>query len=64
MHLHLSTHALNCPYCGERFEVVVDPSEPDQQYVEDCWVCCRPIVMSVSIDEDGGVSVFGHSENE
>ena len=34
---------INCPYCGELIEVLVDPSEAAQEYVEDCFVCCRPI---------------------
>lgn len=32
-----------CPYCGEVVEVLVDPGGGEQQqYVEDCEVCCRP----------------------
>jgi hypothetical protein len=46
---------LHCPYCGERIEVAVDASAGDQQYVEDCQVCCRPIAIGVRVDdaEDG-----------
>jgi hypothetical protein len=40
-----------CPYCGEPIEVIIDTSEPFQEYTEDCFVCCRPIIMTVSIDE-------------
>ncbi len=36
-----------CPYCGERLELLVDDSELQQEYTEDCQVCCRPIVVSV-----------------
>ena len=38
-----------CPYCGESIHVYVDPSAGDQTYVEDCWVCCRPIEMRVTV---------------
>ena len=32
-----------CPYCGEVVEVLVDAGGgEDQDYVEDCEVCCRP----------------------
>ena len=36
---------ITCPYCGERFEAIVDASMGDADYVEDCPVCCRPIEM-------------------
>jgi len=33
-----------CPYCGEPIESYVDPGGGEQQeYIEDCAVCCRPI---------------------
>ena len=43
---------IRCPYCGESSEVVVDLSVAQQEYVEDCSVCCRPMSISVSVDED------------
>jgi cysteine-rich CPXCG protein len=37
-----------CPSCGERIVIPVDPSGGDeQQYVEDCPVCCNPNVIHV-----------------
>ena len=41
---------LHCPYCGERIELAVDDSAGDQDYIEDCQVCCRPIAVSVRVD--------------
>ncbi len=33
----------NCPYCGEEVEILVDAGGgTEQEYVEDCEVCCRP----------------------
>jgi len=55
---------ISCPYCGETISVLVDDSLPDQHYVEDCQVCCRPIVLDVSVDNDGNVGVRARSENE
>ncbi|HKJ76296.1 MAG TPA: CPXCG motif-containing cysteine-rich protein [Gammaproteobacteria bacterium] len=43
------TAGLECPYCGEPVEVVVDTSVPLQEYTEDCPVCCRPMVLTVEI---------------
>ncbi|MDX1587654.1 MAG: CPXCG motif-containing cysteine-rich protein [Oleiphilaceae bacterium] len=34
---------IQCPYCWESIEVLVDPSVEQQAYIEDCSVCCRPI---------------------
>jgi len=39
---------VNCPFCGEDFTILVDPSEDSQSYVEDCFVCCRPIQFTLS----------------
>jgi len=57
------TH-ISCPYCGESISVLVDDSLPLQSYIEDCQVCCRPIVLDVSIDMDGDVVVSARTENE
>ena len=43
---------LHCPYCGEHITVLVDASEPAQEYIEDCEVCCRPMVLSTYLDGD------------
>lgn len=51
--IHL--RAVECPYCGESFETNVDASAGDQEYIEDCQVCCRPIVFRLTADADGNV---------
>ena len=56
--------SIQCPYCGETIEVVVDESVEQQQYVEDCQVCCRPINLSVSVQADGRVGIRAWAENE
>ncbi|MFN9729656.1 MAG: CPXCG motif-containing cysteine-rich protein [Pseudomonadota bacterium] len=43
---------LHCPYCGEGFDSRIDLSEGDTTYTEDCAVCCRPIVVSVRVEDD------------
>ena len=55
---------VSCPYCGETFETTIDASVDYQEYIEDCQVCCSPIVFSVSADIDGDVSVIVRGENE
>jgi hypothetical protein len=46
---------ITCPYCGETFETEVDTSAGDQEYIEDCQVCCRPIVFLVQTNAEGGL---------
>jgi len=49
---------IECPYCGEGFEVHIDPAEDGQTLYEDCRVCCKPISLHVQVeDEDVQVSV-------
>jgi transcription elongation factor Elf1 len=55
---------ISCPYCGESISVLIDNSLPEQTYVEDCQVCCRPIDMTVTVDMDGDVAVMARSESE
>ncbi|HXI13636.1 MAG TPA: CPXCG motif-containing cysteine-rich protein [Thermoanaerobaculia bacterium] len=44
---------VECPYCGERNEIFVDPSGGRvQSYVEDCHVCCRPWQVRVTVSAD------------
>jgi len=51
----LDTIRLTCPWCGERFETVADPSGGDADYIEDCPVCCKPITVHLSTDLDGAL---------
>jgi hypothetical protein len=42
-----------CQSCGEEIVVPVDlTAGPDQEYVEDCPVCCCPHVLRVHVDGD------------
>ena len=60
----LIEHEVYCPYCGESIDVLLDGSVPDQRYIEDCQVCCRPIVFDVKVQGDSELSVFVSSEDE
>lgn len=44
---------IDCPYCGERFETLIDCSMGGQRYVEDCTVCCQPVEMTTEVDLNG-----------
>jgi hypothetical protein len=49
---------VTCPHCGKPNEIALDPGGgEDQEYVEDCQVCCRPILMYVKYGRDGSAQV-------
>jgi len=52
-----------CPYCAEPITLLVDISEGDQEYIEDCEVCCRPINVSLQVHAEGFSLYLAH-ENE
>ena len=53
-----------CPYCGESISLLVDNSIENQEYIEDCQVCCSPILISIEIDYDGNIIMNTKRENE
>ncbi|HMP72178.1 MAG TPA: CPXCG motif-containing cysteine-rich protein [Kiritimatiellia bacterium] len=59
-----TTTTLQCPYCWELIEISIDASVPDQAYVEDCSVCCRPILVTVVSEHGRVVEAYGRAENE
>jgi hypothetical protein len=52
-----------CEACGEEIVMPIDLSAGhEQQYVEDCPVCCRPHVVRVALDPEGRAQVWAESE--
>jgi hypothetical protein len=61
-----------CDWCGEEIVVPIDLSAlflgggrrgERHEYVEDCPVCCRPNVIYVEADEEGGeVQIWARRE--
>ena len=33
---------IQCPYCGQPMELLVDTSIAHQRFTTDCEICCRP----------------------
>ncbi|NKF21289.1 CPXCG motif-containing cysteine-rich protein [Solimonas marina] len=45
---------VTCPACWEDIVLEVDLSAGDEQeYAEDCSVCCRPMTVHVTVSGDG-----------
>lgn len=55
---------VQCPYCWESVEILVDRSEGDQDWIEDCSVCCRPMVLNVSGTQSGELQVEVRREDD
>ena len=54
-----------CAFCGEENEVLVDPGGGRRQtFTEDCAVCCRPNLITLSVDADGEVELRVTQEYE
>jgi len=47
-----------CPSCGEENAVGIDPTGGRRQtLIEDCPVCCRPLVFTIVVDAAGDALV-------
>lgn len=56
---------IQCPYCWESIEVPLETEPGDHELVEDCPVCCQPILMRITVGPDRGLQrVAGSRENE
>ncbi|MBT8047726.1 MAG: CPXCG motif-containing cysteine-rich protein [Xanthomonadales bacterium] len=53
-----------CPYCGEIITLLIEPAEQDQQYTEDCQVCCQPIVILTRLLSGGETTVEARREDD
>ena len=64
MRNEMSDQSIQCPYCWQHIDVALDLSVDQQEYIEDCQVCCRPIVFEVQVTHDGDSSVSVKSEDD
>ncbi|PSJ47106.1 CPXCG motif-containing cysteine-rich protein [Zobellella taiwanensis] len=54
-----------CPHCGHHTRIVVDASEGDQDYYEDCLACCNSIHITVIRHEQtGDIEVRADADDE
>ena len=52
MNRWLEERQIGGPFCSESITILLDVSAGSQQYIEDCQVCCRP--MQVTLDVNDG----------
>ena len=53
---------IQCPYCGQSFDVAVDTSIPNQRFTTDCEVCCRPFEVTAECSHGEISSISAASE--
>jgi hypothetical protein len=41
---------IQCPFCGQAFEITIDTSTASQRFTTDCEVCCRPFEVTVECE--------------
>jgi hypothetical protein len=59
------SHPVTCPSCFQTFSVVgPSPEECPTEWDYDCEICCRPMVIAFSADEDGDVIAEARSLSE
>ena len=52
-----------CPYCWQRISMMLDTSVSNQTYVEDCEVCCNPILLRIKMHEGAVTDIEAFREN-
>lgn len=53
---------IQCPYCGQSFDLVIDTSIPAQQFTTDCEVCCRPFEVAAESEPGEILSLEVHGD--
>ncbi|TYA57940.1 CPXCG motif-containing cysteine-rich protein [Formosa maritima] len=46
----MKEHFFQCPYCCETISMLLDSSQLEQEYIEDCEVCCNPIQIKAKFE--------------
>jgi hypothetical protein len=52
-----ATENIQCPYCGQCFDLVIDTSFPTQRFTTDCEICCRPFEVVAECEPGQALSV-------
>jgi len=57
----MDEYFFQCPYCWEQISMLIDVSQPNQSYIEDCEICCNPIEVSIIAENQEIVSFQAES---
>ena len=56
------SESIQCPFCGQKFDLVLDTSIPTQRFTTDCEVCCRPVEVFAECEPGEILSLEVESE--
>jgi len=48
---------IQCPWCGESVRIALDAGQGEASFVEDCPVCCSPMLLHLAATADGRVTL-------
>jgi len=48
---------IQCPFCGQSFELIIDTSLGSQQFTTDCEICCRPFEVHAECEPGEVISL-------
>jgi len=57
----MEEYFFQCPHCWEQISMLIDTSQTQQMYIEDCEICCNPIQISVSVENQEIVSFLAEN---
>jgi hypothetical protein len=49
--------AIQCPFCGQVFDVAIETAQESQRLILDCEICCRPLEVAVECQDGEILSV-------
>jgi hypothetical protein len=44
------SESIQCPFCGQVFEIAIDTSTPFLRFTTDCEICCRPFEVTAECE--------------
>ena len=44
------SETVQCPFCGQDNQILVEGTFPSQRFITDCEVCCRPFEVLVECE--------------
>ncbi|WP_040513880.1 CPXCG motif-containing cysteine-rich protein [Paraglaciecola polaris] len=60
-----SNAKFSCPYCMEINDIEIDPdNDIGQQQIADCQICCSPIEILITQDNDNDFIIQARTDSE
>lgn len=60
----LENATIQCPYCWQEIEIEIDCTLQNQEYIENCQICCKPITLKITTNENAPPTIETLTEND